>query len=391
MATQPTGPGFVIGLDEGDADGGMKATLANFDIDGDELKPEHRTFLDARIVPLLRLGDDKGLSATGIASDGPPGLAERRAEAVRTYVIGRGIPEVRTWLGESTTASGRDAGARAVTVQLASMYDPALDAEIQELAATPRMPDLLAALTKMGHARLTSLRAHVAQAKGVDVGRMIVALDAVMQRESHVSEWRSMITAEALALLPLESDQRKAIEDYMNALREQPPTFKRPATPLPRVKSSNITVAGKPFRDWFNNVFLPPQQPADKKRPVLDRRWMAPIGSGFAPVFDKLPVLAGQPDVSFNAFVGYFLIIYNETGGLFISKTEIPQIPKDKLGTFFEDRYFFEPNKSTGKTTYNRPRPAGQFPQGQAGHHVARRRRRVGQPSRPTRWTNPTR
>ena len=203
MAKKPTGPGFVIDLDEGDADGGVKATLANFDVDGDELKPEHRAFLDARIVPLLRLGNDKGLSATGIASDSQPeasnpGLAERRAEAVRTYLIGRGIPEVRTWLGESATASGQDAAAaRAVSVQFAPTYNPALDAEMQRLNVLPMTELLVVELAKLSHARMTSLRAHVAQAKGIDVGRMMVALNAVMHRDSHVSEWRAVIAAEA--------------------------------------------------------------------------------------------------------------------------------------------------------------------------------------------------
>jgi hypothetical protein len=371
MAKQPTGPGFIIGADEGGADGGLKATLANFDIDGDELKPGHAAFLDARVVPLLRASNDKGLSATGSASDSPPearnpGLAERRAQAVLGYVIGKGISEIRMWLGESAKASGQDAGVRSVSVQLTSTYDPTLDAEFQRLnglSMTPEVPDLLTELTKMSHARLTSLRAHVAQAKGINVGRMIVALDAVMQRGSHVSEWRSLITAEAIELLPLESDQQRALEEYMNAKpgSAPPPAFKRPRTPLPRVKSSKITIAGQPFRDWFNGVFFSAQQPAEKLRPIFDRRWMALIGSGFQPVFDKLPVLTGRPDVSFNAFVGYFLIAYNETGGTFVPRTEVPQVPKDKLGTFYEDKYFFEPKEHPKKVTYNRPHPAGDF------------------------------
>ena len=77
MAKQPTGPGFIIGADEGGADGGMKATLANFDTDGDELKPEHINYLDAKVVPRLNASSDKGLSATGTASDSPPEGAQR--------------------------------------------------------------------------------------------------------------------------------------------------------------------------------------------------------------------------------------------------------------------------------------------------------------------------
>jgi hypothetical protein len=226
MAKQPTGTGFIIGADEGGADGGIRATLANFDIDGDELKPEHTAFLDARIVPLLRITSDKGLSATGSASDSPPearnpGLADRRAQAVLSYVIGKGIAEVRTWLGESTTAGGQDAATRTVSVQLAPTYDPALDAEMQRLNGLP-MTDLLAELTKPSHARLTSLRAHIGQAKGVNVGRLMVALDAVMHRDSHVSEWRAVIAAEAQQFLQLEVDQRQAVDAFMNAKRVRP-------------------------------------------------------------------------------------------------------------------------------------------------------------------------
>ena len=84
------------------------------------------------------------------------------------------------------------------------------------------MTDLLTELTKMSHARLTSLRAHVAQAKGINLGRMLVALDAVTYRDSHVSEWRSVIAAEAQEILQLEVDQRQAIDAYMNAKRRGP-------------------------------------------------------------------------------------------------------------------------------------------------------------------------
>jgi hypothetical protein len=130
MAKQPTGPGFTINVDENGA-GGLKATLANFDVDDSVLKAGHTAFLDARIVPLLRADGSKGLSAAGKASDSAPearnsALPARRAQAVLDYVNAKGISASRLSIADDTRVSGHDAGARAVDLLLMNAYMMAL-------------------------------------------------------------------------------------------------------------------------------------------------------------------------------------------------------------------------------------------------------------------------
>lgn len=85
MARQ-TGPGRihvyrVAGL--------IQAALYNFDIDGDELKAEHRRWLDAHVVPRLRSGGRVALLAQTSRTASPEHnlqLSQRRAHAAAEYI-----------------------------------------------------------------------------------------------------------------------------------------------------------------------------------------------------------------------------------------------------------------------------------------------------------------
>lgn len=92
---KPTGKGKISELSRKGKDSiRRKALLFNFDIDGDQLKDEHKKWLDDNIVPLL---NNFGLNFTlrGLASrTGSPDynkkLSERRLASVKNYLIGKG-------------------------------------------------------------------------------------------------------------------------------------------------------------------------------------------------------------------------------------------------------------------------------------------------------------
>lgn|GEM_PF-1919349 len=119
-----------------------------------------------------------------------------------------------------------------------------------------------------------------------------------------------------------------------------------------KVTSSNITVGGKHFADWFNQE-LRPKYPGNHPTLLLWKK-PAPMFPGkiekanFVTCFDNLEQL-WAPEVTLNEFLGFFGIFYNETGGGFVPVAEHgPQ------------KYMFEPSKA-GKASYNRGgnRPAG--------------------------------
>lgn len=123
-------------------------------------------------------------------------------------------------------------------------------------------------------------------------------------------------------------------------------------TPPDKIRSSAIKVAGKPFVEWFNNDFRPlhpGQHPtlklygrfADKFPHVVD-------AAKFAEVFNQCAVLY-KAELTFEEFLTFFAIIYNETGGTFV--------PVSEKGS---ERYMFE-STASGKASYNKApnRPAG--------------------------------
>jgi hypothetical protein len=122
-----TGPGKVVNSGGAPA-GGVRASLTNFDIDGDALKAEHKTFLDVRVVPILRTADSICIlrgEASHTGSDAHNlDLSRRRAQNVLGFLASRGVPPVRVrlqFVGESLAGSfqGESADARAVSVLVA--------------------------------------------------------------------------------------------------------------------------------------------------------------------------------------------------------------------------------------------------------------------------------
>mgnify|MGYP000544164385 CR=1 FL=1 len=123
-------------------------------------------------------------------------------------------------------------------------------------------------------------------------------------------------------------------------------------TPPDKIRSSAITVAGKPFADWFNNDFRP-LHPGNHDTLKL---WKKPApkfpakvnGANFATVFDDCAGL-WSAELTLEEFLTFFAIIYNETGGTFL--------PISELGS---EAYMFE-RSAAGKASYNAApnRPAG--------------------------------
>lgn len=128
----------------------------------------------------------------------------------------------------------------------------------------------------------------------------------------------------------VEDVQEEVVEEEVV---EEPEEEKPQANAM--IKSSRITVAGKPFATWFNDVFKPSVQ---SKTQYFKNRTNA---DGFKKVFDELPGLTGKQEVTLNEFVAHFCIIYNELGGTFAPKTENG-----------DDAYFFE-KRGEKKASYN--------------------------------------
>lgn len=119
-----TGPGRVVRA-SGAPTGGLRAVLANFDVDGDTLKPEHKAFLDGQVVPILRQGDSLCILRGEASHTGSDAhnleLSKRRAESVQLFLTSRGATPARVrvqFVGESLAGSfpGENADARAVSV-----------------------------------------------------------------------------------------------------------------------------------------------------------------------------------------------------------------------------------------------------------------------------------
>src|ERR1700737_2981138 len=95
---RPTGPGKVIPNSDVPA-GGVRAVLANYDIDVDVPKREHITFLDMRVLPILlgrsaRVFLQGSASKTGTAAHNLD-LSRRRANKVGTYLQSRSVEASR--------------------------------------------------------------------------------------------------------------------------------------------------------------------------------------------------------------------------------------------------------------------------------------------------------
>ena len=110
-----------------------------------------------------------------------------------------------------------------------------------------------------------------------------------------------------------------------------------------KVKSSNITVAGKPFCDWYNDVHraenqgthpdFKPHNRAHPKYPKIANK------DKFKLTFDRIGDFFLNPEMTLPEFIALFMIMCNETGGGFSPIAEVGG-PK----------YMFE---AGGKASYN--------------------------------------
>lgn len=109
------------------------------------------------------------------------------------------------------------------------------------------------------------------------------------------------------------------------------------------ITSSNITVDGLDFPDWFNREFL--HKPHGGLFPAGLK------SANFHTVWDNLKVFTDKDALTVNEFVAHLMIMYNETGG---SLASIAEVPQRGMG----DAYFFEPGPLRGKdhkASYNGP------------------------------------
>jgi putative peptidoglycan binding protein len=109
--------------------------------------------------------------------------------------------------------------------------------------------------------------------------------------------------------------------------KPQPEKKAEPDKPKPgpaskgKVKSGAITVAGKPFAEWFNKDFHPKHT---GKHPTIKVKgnYLAEFPHSVSPdnfrsFFDATKQLSGEDEISLLKFAAAFCIPYNETGGSF--------------------------------------------------------------------------
>jgi len=122
-----------------------------------------------------------------------------------------------------------------------------------------------------------------------------------------------------------------------------------------KVKSGAITVAGKPFAEWFNKEFQPKHT---GKHPTIQVKGSSlpefphtVNADNFKAFFDATRQLSGEDEISLLKFAAAFCIPYNETGGSFhptLEKGGKVWLPRGKktddrhnLIDFGEYGYFF--------------------------------------------------
>ena len=144
-----TGPGRIA-LNPNAPTGGVRASLVNFDVDGDALKKEHGEFLDRTVVPIM-IQQNARLFLQGRASH--PGsdahnmdLSRRRAQGVVAHLKSRGVLEGRMkseFVGESLAGSfqSEDSEARSVSLLAVRLFEvPALGPRLPVPKPAPATP-----------------------------------------------------------------------------------------------------------------------------------------------------------------------------------------------------------------------------------------------------------
>ena len=157
-----TGPGKVEELlaPPGRDDLVQGALLFNFDLDDDVVKSEHRLWLDANAVPLLRPNNGARAFLNGTASrvgaaDYNRELSRRREENIKHFLTSKGVSPNRlttTFSGEDLSVARLDDDERdravSVWLQVANAGKPRV------IPHTPYPPDILQAPPELGTPRL---------------------------------------------------------------------------------------------------------------------------------------------------------------------------------------------------------------------------------------------
>ena len=142
------------------------------------------------------------------------------------------------------------------------------------------MSDLLGKLTAAGHDRVAALRAHVNHASGVNVGRLMAALDAVWFRnfDTHTTQGKDIVAADLDEFLKFDVDQRDVVNKYMIAnLRPPSPSAAAPAAPAAAGGSGGL--GGTPFPDSQLSELDTPEE-TEFKRKVYNAHVAATLARG---------------------------------------------------------------------------------------------------------------
>ncbi|MBL8231627.1 MAG: OmpA family protein [Bryobacterales bacterium] len=131
-----TGPGTIKQDKASGSEAIAVITLANYNIDGNLMKQEHKDFLDQKLIPLLR-ANKVHVKLRGMASKSGDrqynyDLSLGRVLRVKKYLIASGVPEAKVpgsdieAVGEdySTSKSDEDASDRAVRIIIAGGTKP---------------------------------------------------------------------------------------------------------------------------------------------------------------------------------------------------------------------------------------------------------------------------
>jgi uncharacterized protein (TIGR02594 family) len=162
----------------------------------------------------------------------------------------------------------------------------------------------------------------------------------MLKREGPLRE----LIVQILASGVMATDELKAIQ-YLRGLTGGAGTT-RPAASGDKIRDSDITVGGKHFVDWFNQDFQPTQtgkHPTLKLhgKPVM--KFPCKVSKeAFATVLDNCADFWAS-ELTLNEFLGFFGVIYQETGGSFL--------PISELGGM---KYMFE-SIVNAKASYNGP------------------------------------
>lgn len=98
-----------------------------------------------------------------------------------------------------------------------------------------------------------------------------------------------------------------------------PPARVEPGEPGSLVRSSHISVGGRPFVEWFNAVWVPEVKRSSERL----RAKTGPLDEGgFRNIFDNIEPLTGKRELPLNEFIAHLFIVYAELGSSLKLQTE---------------------------------------------------------------------